>query len=112
MQNTNNLEDFGFIELHEAGRLLVTLKTNNDKTNNLGSGLKVEFNPSSGNVFLVDEDYNVAMMNGDTLEDWYMCPYCGHEGFLSEIGHEPKDEECKQFLEDIGYFGRLQVRSQ
>jgi len=80
-QNTQDLSEFGFIERQEAGRLLGALGTHHDKTDNMGDGVKVEFNPMSGNVFLVDEDYNVAMMNGHDLETFYSCPQCGNEGF-------------------------------
>ena len=68
-----------------AGDLLKALKGEYDKTEYLGDGVRVEFNPMSANVFLIDEDYNVAMMNGDDLEDWFTCPYCGHEGFKEDM---------------------------
>jgi hypothetical protein len=50
-------------------------------------------------VFLSDGDYNVAMMNGDYLEDVLVCSECGNEGFVEEI--EDSDNECcKQCLVD------------
>ena len=79
--NTRKIEEFGFVERQEAGRLLLALGTHHDKTDNMGDGVTVEFNPMSGNVFLVDDDYNVAMMNGHELETFYSCPECGNEGF-------------------------------
>lgn len=82
MENTQDLSKFGLVELDEAGTLLKEYANNSSVLD--GSEVHVEFNPNSGNVFLVDEEYNVAMMNGDTLELWYSCPYCGHEGFLEE----------------------------
>lgn len=100
--NTRDLTQFGYRELDMAGDLLKALKTSSDKTEQLGDGVTVEMNPNSGNVFLVDEDYNVAMMNGDKLEDWFSCPYCGHEGFKEDMAHEPEDEDCTRYLEDIG----------
>jgi hypothetical protein len=101
MDNTRDLMDFGYVELKEAGLLLSTLKTENDKTKFLGKNVTIEFNPNSGNVFLVDEDFNVAMMNDDKLEDWFFCHYCGHEGFLENMEHEPKNEGCTDYLESI-----------
>ena len=80
-ENTQDLSMFGFIERQEAGRLLLALGTHHDKTQLLGSDVKVEFNPNSGNVFLVDGDYNVAMMNGHDLEDFYSCTHSCNEGF-------------------------------
>jgi len=100
-ENTQDLSKFGYRELDLAGDLLKALKTDKDKTRFLGEGIVVEFNPNSGNVFLVDSDYNVAMMNGDNLEDFFTCPYCGHEGFLEDMKHTPKDKECKEYLKQI-----------
>ena len=57
MSNTRDLSKFGFIELKEAGRLLTAYSDNSDI---LGDGVAIEFNPLSGNVFLVDNDYKKA----------------------------------------------------
>ncbi|MCK5074107.1 MAG: hypothetical protein KAQ98_11825 [Bacteriovoracaceae bacterium] len=61
----------------------------------------IMMNQNSGNVFLTNADYQVAMINGDKLESFYDCPYCGHEGFLEDMEHEPEDEECSRYLEEI-----------
>lgn len=103
MTNTNDLSKFGYIELKETARLL-NAYVDNGKNILDGDGVKVGFNPNSGCVFLVDEDYNVAMMNGDDLELWYNCPICGHEGFLEDMQHGEDDEECQEYLKDIGAF--------
>lgn len=86
--------DFGLRELRLAAQLLSILKTNQDRTLRLGEKVTPEFNPDSGFVFLIDEDFNVAMINGETLEDWLMCPECGSEGFVSELEHST-NECCK-----------------
>jgi len=99
-QNTNDLSDFGYVELKEAAKLLTAYCEDTSILD--GDGVKVEFNPNSGCVFLVDEDCNVAMLNGDKLELWYSCPYCGHEGFLEDMQHEPEDDECMEYMEQIG----------
>ena len=99
--NTNDLSKFGYRELALAGKLLSALKTGNDKTEYLTEGIKVEFNPNSGNVFLVDDDCNVAMMNGDKLEDFFSCPQCEHEGFKEEMEHNADDKDCQEYLEQI-----------
>jgi hypothetical protein len=100
---TEDLADFGIKELHEAGELLRMLKTDEDSTQRLGDGVKIFFNRDSGNVFLSDADYNVAMVNQATgvLEDFYSCPECGHEGFLDEMWHKG-NKGCKEYLKDIG----------
>ena len=61
-----------------------------------GEEVKLEFNPNSGNVFLVDEDCNVAMMNGEYLEDWFTSPYDNEEGFFGEL----KEEYAEMHVED------------
>jgi hypothetical protein len=98
--NTRDLVSFGYRELSLAGELLSALKKDKDKTRFLSNGVAIEFNPNSGNVFLVDEDCNVAMMNGENLEDFFSCPICGHEGFLEDMKHGT-DKECKQYYRDI-----------
>jgi hypothetical protein len=98
--NTRDLSCFGFRELKLAAELLSAFKTDKDKTKFLSNGVSVEFNPNSANVFLVDEDCNVAMMNGENLEDWFVCPQCGHEGLLEDIAHKG-GKECKSWVKEI-----------
>ena len=101
-ENTRDLSKFGHREREMAGDLLKALGNKNDKTKFFGNeGIAVEFNPNSGNVFLVDEDYNVAMMNGEDLEDFYSCPNCGHEGFLEDMDHGEDDKDCVEYYESI-----------
>lgn len=102
MKNTQDLSKFGYREIDIAGKLLCVYakKDDNNKTHFFGQVTGVEFNPNSGNVFLVDEDYNIAMMNGDKLEDFFFCPECGHEGFLEDMDHEG-NEGCQEYLKSI-----------
>jgi hypothetical protein len=58
-------------------------------------------NMNSGNVFLTNSDFQVAMMNGDKLESFYSCPECGHEGFAEEMLHNENMPECQEYLKDI-----------
>ena len=46
------------------------------------------------------------MMNGDKLETWYNCPYCGHEGFKEDMEHEPHNSECTRYLKEIGVISK------
>ena len=102
MSNTQNLADFGQREREIAAKLMTTLNTERDKTVHFQKlGVVVEFNPYSGYVFLVDEDYNVAILNdNDELEDFITCPNCGGEGVSSEFREENKDSECCQEYAD------------
>lgn len=99
MNNTQDLSEFGYIELDKAGTLLKAYVDNPYVLE--GSNINVEFNPNSGDVFLIDECYNMAMMNGDNLELFYSCPVCGHEGFLEDMEHGEDDEECQEYLKKI-----------
>jgi hypothetical protein len=62
----------------------------------------VMFNMNSGSVFLTNSEYQAAMMNGDKLETWYNCPYCGHEGFKEDMKHKPEAKDCTEYLEQLG----------
>lgn len=102
MQNTQNLADFGKIERDEAAELLSALGSHRDDTRFFGDrGVAVEFNPMSGYVFLVDEDFNVAMMNDNRLEDFHTCPNCGGEGVASDFREDNRSECCQEYADDL-----------
>lgn len=94
---TSDWSKFGYQEIEEAKELLSHIK----EIDNYGK-VEVMFNTHSGYVFLSDEDYKTWMMNGDKIEEWYSCPYCGHEGFLEDMDHESEEEECTRYMEEIG----------
>lgn len=87
IQNIHDFSQFGFRELKMAAELLNAYVEGKwaSRKDRLDGGLKIEFNPNSGNVFLVDDEFNVAMMNGYALENWFSCGVCGTEGFRSEV---------------------------
>ena len=97
---TADLSNFGRRELRRAVELLEALTTIEPEF--LGDGLTLNFNMDSGNVFLSDEDYNVGMMNRNKLEQWFTCPYCGHEGFIHEMKHDAVNQACTDYMEQIG----------
>ena len=83
-----SLAAMGSREHFMAGELLIALSNNSwaSDADHIEDGVKLEFNPNSGNVYLVDEDYNVVMLNSnDKLENWLYCGDCGTEGFRSEV---------------------------
>jgi hypothetical protein len=96
---TNDLSRFGMREYAMAGELLTAYGENG--ADFLGDGVQVWMNADSGNVSLCDSDYNVGMMNGDKLEQFFSCPECGHEGFLEDMDHNPDNEECQEYLKQI-----------
>jgi hypothetical protein len=93
---TTDLSKFGFRELKMAAELLTAYTRGGGKPDNLGDGVTVAMNTSSGYVFLTDEDYNVAMMNGDKLEPWLNCSNCGEEGFAEDVGELDNQGRCKE----------------
>ena len=95
---TNNLSRFGMRELNMAARLLAAYCEQSPDF--LGEHVQVMMNAMSGYVFLTDEDYAVAMMNGDELEQFHLCPECGNEGFAEEL--REGCECCVSYLRDVG----------
>lgn len=72
--------DFSLRELKLAGYLLLIFRTSKDNTERLGDIVSPEYNPISKIVFLVDTDFNVAVLHHGYLVDWYICPKCHGEG--------------------------------
>ena len=66
-------------------------------------GVKIGFNRNSGNVFLVNSDYQCCMVNGDKLESFYCTPYKGIEGFFDELVEEYSHmhHEDQEWLRDV-----------
>ncbi len=87
MENTQDLSKLGYREIDQLAELLkLYANAKWEKDSSLNGNVKWEYNPNSDNLFLVDEDYNVAMDNGNgKLENWVWCSYCGAEDFRSEI---------------------------
>jgi|ERR1035437_2409569 formylmethanofuran dehydrogenase subunit E len=91
---TTNLSDFGYRELAMLRDLIDAM---------LKQGLPDEFstdevtpmmNQNSGNVFLTNSEYEVAMLNGDKLESFYSCVECGNEGFKEDIAWDSEKHVC------------------
>jgi hypothetical protein len=93
---------FGLLELKELTKILNALIKDGPPSDFYMSGMHPMFNMNSGNVFLTNEDYQVAMLNGDKLESFYSCPICGHEGFREDMSHGEDDEECREFVLSLG----------
>jgi hypothetical protein len=80
---TEDLADFGQVERRKASEILAL-----DLPEAFcDDGIKLAFNKNSGHVFLVNSDYQVAMVNNDTtrLEIFHITPYNGVEGFLIDL---------------------------
>ena len=98
-RTTTDLADFGYRELKLAIALLDAYGNQGLPEDFEEDGVRVMFNTESGYVFLTNSEYQVAMMNGVELENFYVCPECGREGFgyLFE-----KNANCKGCREIAG----------
>jgi hypothetical protein len=101
---STNFEDFGFAEIKEVSKMLA-LYVRGEYHNPFWTNSQVRpmMNKKSGNVFLIDSDYNVLMMNGERLEGHYILPHSGEEGFLDDFD---MDEE-KYNREDFEYVNQI-----
>lgn len=85
---TTNLSDFGYRELVILEELLKAMREQGLPKDFYDEKVHPMMNQSSGNVFLTNSDYQVAMLNGDKLESFYFLSYHGNEGFLDELIEE------------------------
>ena len=100
--------DFGYKELSEAGDLLrlYSLGAISKLASDYFSGpygISIGFNNMSGNVFLVDEDFNVLMDTGGQLDLFITTPYSGEEGFYDDLMdiYDELDEEDQEYLDSL-----------
>jgi len=100
--------DFGYRELDLAGELLTKYANGNISRmarDYFGGpyGIQVGFNNMSGNVFLVDEDFNVLMSDGRQLDLFITTPYSGEEGFYDELMemYNELDPEDQEYLDSL-----------
>ena len=96
---TENLEDFGSRERALLRDLLTAWNEQGLPEDFYSEKVRPAFNINSGYVFLTNEECQVAMLNGDKLENWYNCFNCGHEGFKERITDDGKNcNKCGQTL--------------
>ncbi len=98
---TENLAEFGYREIEMLNKLLTAWLNNGLPEDFCNSLVKPALNRNSGYVFLVNDEYQVAMLNEDKLELFYTLPYSGIEGFLSDLIAE--NEVYSLHSEDIEY---------
>lgn len=115
-QGYAKFEGFGLRELNLAGELLIAYSDKNmtdiarDYFAGYSNNIEVGFNPNSGYVFLVDEDYNTLMFNGSELDMFISTPYEGVEGFIDELFAQyedlhPEDQEYLDTFKEYKYGG-------
>ena len=106
---TEDLQEFGLIELEEAGKLLSAIK-NGLPEDFEKCGVRVAFNKNSGYVFLTNSDYQVAMVDDEgKLYSFYSTPYEGIEGSYEELLEEYNDmhPEDQEYVNDLKQFNEV-----
>lgn len=103
---TTNFADFGLIERCAVSEMLGIWNAHGLPEGFDDDGVHFALNRNSGMLFLANSEYQTAMMNGDKLEIWHICPQCGHEGFaehcqLIEIDYDQYCNECKPEQEEV-----------
>ncbi len=91
---TSDFAKFGYRERKLAEQLLRAWNEQSLPEDFYEDEVSIIMNTYSGNVFLTNSDFQVAMMNGDKLESFYTDFETGEEGF--------KDELSKEALERLG----------
>ena len=76
------LENFGNRELRQASKLLEALIEQECPIYKSELSL---FLGHDGNVYLTNDDYELAGMNGNKLDKWHYLPYSGEEGYLKDL---------------------------
>lgn len=87
---TTNLSRFGYREIAMAARLLNEWTSNGLPKTFHNDEVAIMMNYNSGDVFLINSEYQVAMMNGEVLEEFYTDPETGEEGFLKDLSDKAK----------------------
>lgn len=100
MSTTTDLTEFGHRERALLVELLQAWESQGLPDDFEYDQVQPMFNTMSGNVFLTNEEYQVAMMNGDKLESFYSCGNCGKEGFKEDF-EEYTDDNCDDCLEQF-----------
>jgi hypothetical protein len=103
MTTTTNLADFGSRERSMLVELLQAWQAQGLPKDFDESEVVPMMNLGSGFVFLTNADFQVAMLNGETLESFYTSPYEGKEGFFDDLKGEFEDmhHEDQEWFRDV-----------
>lgn len=91
---TTDLSKFGYYDWVELRNIIDAMIEKGLPEDFTEHGVIPMLNRDSRKVFLTNCEYQVAMMHGDTLESWYHCWNCGHEGFAEDC--QLCDEGCNE----------------
>ena len=100
-----NIPDWGYRELEEAAKILNKYVNGPDIPDFWDDCPKsIGFNPYSGNMFLTNENGDVAILDGeDNLVSFYFTPYNGIEGTLDDLLEDYLNDDSDWVEEDIDF---------
>jgi hypothetical protein len=103
MTTTTNLADFGFREIKMARDLLDAWVSSGLPSDFSTEGVTVMMNQNSGNVFLTNEEFEVAMESEGKLYSFYTSPYNGEEGSFEDLlsGFEHMHSDDKEWFFEL-----------
>ena len=108
---TTNFADFGWRERKMATELLTASCDQGFPEDFEDSGVTIMMNKNSGNVFFTNEEFQVAMMNGDTLESFYTTPYESYEGFADDLHDQFIEDSDNWNSNDVEYLHDMKIIS-
>lgn len=85
---TTDFAKFGARERKLAEELLKAWREQGLPSDFYGDEVTIMCNLHSGNVFLTNSEFQVAMINGENLESFYTDFETGEEGFKNELSNE------------------------
>lgn len=92
-----DLSTFGYRELDMAGDLLKAICKNGYPDDFDDEGVRIEFNPNSGDVFLTNDNGDVCMDDSDgNLYSIYWLSYKGNEGSIEELIEQYDDGDVSE----------------
>lgn len=106
---STDFADFGSREREMARELLNAWNEQGLPEDFEDDNVRIMMNFSSGCVFLTNDDYQVAMMNGNKLESFYTLPYEGEEGFAEDF-EDAKEEDYN--TEDWAYIKEVILKEE
>ena len=108
---TTDMAEFGWRERKMAAKLLTASCDQGFPHDFEDDNVQIMMNKYSGNVFFVNDEYQVTMMNGDCLESFYSTPYEGREGFAEELKEEFENDSDSWHKEDVEYLHDMDIIS-
>lgn len=102
---TRDLSQLGYREREEVKRMFEAWDNHGLPDHYGYSGIVIEFDQSTGDVYFINDYDQRCMVAGSSLEIFYETPYGGHVGFFDDLAAEYStfSDEDKLYLDSIAY---------